>query len=287
MGVESQPLGYGAHPKIKINNQKAVYIPGDTLSITISILDDNGTPLSITDYASSGIGLIVNIINGPKQNYGFIGESVRINPGPMNPGPEPLFMSPPNLQPIPDPDKDTDDYTVTYEFKLPSDLSSDKYGAYTIVVEVDRVYGGEVARNTAFIDFQVGTEKKTEISVGGCPHCHQPETPMALGHLIPPMTGAIKVEQCIACHTPEAAGGVIDFQRIIHSAHIRKTEGYLAAKNDCTVCHLTDESTDAVSPENCKYCHETFHSNNSPGYKETECKSCHTNDSTSHIDPKR
>jgi hypothetical protein len=108
------------------------------------------------------------------------------------------------------------------------------------------------------LDIQVGQEEKTQFPgrIGNCQICHRGVVSMEnIRHGLP----IDYVENCKTCHnrneTPEAR---VAFQGLIHKLHMGSPK-YPEAKNNCTMCHLTRESTLRPSYFVCSSCHAQPH----------------------------
>ncbi len=131
-----------------------------------------------------------------------------------------------------------------------------KPGTYALIVRASRHFYGERLSRTETFYFQVGQPEATAFpgKVGNCQICHLGVLSMDnLRH----GQSVDEVETCKACHS-----GVDDFpgriNRIVHQVHMQSTK-YNRSKSDCSVCHLTTESTLRPSVDTCTSCHVSAH----------------------------
>jgi hypothetical protein len=137
--------------------------------------------------------------------------------------------------------------------KLPADAEP---GTYVVFLKFNRYFMGErTAKMTPYF-IQVGQEEETSYpgKVGNCQICHRGVLSMDnLRHGL----SVDHVEGCKACHNldNDLFGRV---QETIHRLHMRSPK-YRSAKNDCTVCHMTRDSTVRPSITTCMSCHPSVH----------------------------
>lgn len=140
-----------------------------------------------------------------------------------------------------------------YTVELPPDA---KPGTYALLLKGHRSYMGERLNRLDPFFFQVGQAEPTKYpnQIGNCQVCHNgPNSLSNLHHGV----SVDHVETCKVCHYDESVGHVSDF---MHRIHISSRK-YAQNKGDCTLCHLTRESTLRPSLIACAGCHPGTHGN--------------------------
>lgn len=147
----------------------------------------------------------------------------------------------------------TSKWSTRYMRPLPEDAES---GTYVALVKFHRYFGGERVAKLKPYFFQVGTPERTVYPgrVGNCQICHRGV--LSLDNLRHGLS-VDHVESCKACHSYETERGG-RFPVFIHKIHSRSSR-YPAARNDCTMCHLTRESATRPSLDLCMTCHPSAH----------------------------
>lgn len=142
---------------------------------------------------------------------------------------------------------------------LPEDA---KPGTYAILLKGHRDFMGERLSRLDPFFFQVGQTKATTYPgrIGNCQVCHNGANSLSNVHH---GVSVDHVETCKTCHHDESVGHVSDF---MHRIHINSRK-YAQNKGDCTLCHLTRESTLRPSLVACAGCHPGTHGNE---YKDLE-----------------
>jgi hypothetical protein len=138
---------------------------------------------------------------------------------------------------------------------LPDDAQP---GTYSVVFKTHRQFLGERFTKAAHFDFQVGQSEPTQFPgrIGNCQICHRGVISLDnVRHGFP----VDFVEGCKTCHTPnDALISRIASQVVIHQVHMSSPK-YPELKNNCTMCHLTRESTLRPSYIVCSACHPQPH----------------------------
>ncbi|WP_246357895.1 hypothetical protein [Pyxidicoccus fallax] len=146
-----------------------------------------------------------------------------------------------------------------YSVKLPENA---KPGTYAILLKGHRDFMGErLSRMDPFF-FQVGQTQPTTYPgrIGNCQVCHNGANSLSNVHH---GVSVDHVETCKTCHHDESVGHVSDFMHKIHM----NSRKYAQNKGDCTLCHLTRESTLRPSLIACAGCHPGTHGDE---YKDLE-----------------
>ncbi len=180
---------------------------------------------------------------------------------------------------------------TTYTVALPPDA---KPGTYAILLKGHRNFMGERLNRLDPFFFQVGQEKPTTYPgrVGNCQVCHNGVN--SLSNVYHGLS-VDHVEACKTCHVEESFGYLPD---VIHRMHFNSRK-FNQNKGDCTLCHLTRESTLWPSQMTCDGCHQQSHGveyfdlrfepfQNTPNAYGNCAQSCHvTTPPAEHILPDR
>ncbi|NTX15068.1 hypothetical protein HUA74_24375 [Myxococcus sp. CA051A] len=162
---------------------------------------------------------------------------------------EPQFYVPPDIMAVAGGPwvQPTTRYTVT----LPPDA---KPGTYAILLKGHRNFEGERLNRLDPFFFQVGQAEPTTYPgrIGNCQVCHNGVSSLSNVHH---GVSVDHVETCKVCHHDDVVGHVSDF---VHRLHINSPK-YVQNKGDCTLCHLTRESTLRPSMIACAGCHPGTH----------------------------
>lgn len=289
------PLPYGLEIRAKIEPEKDLYLPGETLTATFSLWDRQGNILKLTDFVNNGITRLYVHLDGPRHDPTFYHEewlndfkggrfAYHLRSPALGLGEPGRSLNTPLERAPLDP---TGTQLIT-ELHIPEELPEEAYGTFEIRASAGRVYGTQIAAELFIKPIQIGQREATRFESFGCKSCHIPETAMDVGLLIPPMQGTEKLnidnfQACVMCHDNSRSGSR-RLDKYLHLLHMNR-DNFPAAKNDCAVCHLTVASIKKVSTEVCSNCHEGFHENNSPNYSQDQCQSCHADYSWGHIVP--
>jgi len=288
------PFNYGGRLEVKVEPDKPIYYPGDTLRATFTLRDQKGVPLKFSEFDKNGIRQINIHLDGPVQNPTYYHEewlsefrqryAHHVRAPALGFGMETESTS----TPLPGPPLDPSGTQMVVELQVPKNLPKEQFGSFEIGATAWRNFASQswIARLDKPI--QVGQKEHTEFERFGCKNCHVPETPMELGLLIPPMVGVQKlqvdsIESCVMCHD-NSRNGSRRLDKYLHLIHQNRAK-FPAAKNNCAVCHLTAASIKKVSFEVCSNCHEHLHKNNQPKYTDAQCINCHQDFNRGHVGP--
>lgn len=288
------PYNYGARLEVKVEPDKPVYYPGDTIRATFTLRDQKGLPLRFADFEKNGIRQINIHLDGPVQNptyyheewlsefkarYAYHVRAPELGFGTATESTNTALKAPP---------LDETGTHMVVELHVPKNLPSGQFGTFEIGATAWRNYGSQswIARLDRPI--QVGQREHTHFEKFGCETCHLPNSAMDMGLLIPPMAGVTKLkvdslESCVLCHD-NSRNGSRRLDKYLHLIHMNR-EKFPAAKNNCSVCHLSADSIRKVHFEVCSNCHENLHNNNQPKYTDVQCQGCHQDYGRGHITP--
>src|SRR5258706_448745 len=205
------PFNYGGRLEVKVEPDKPIYYPGDTLRATFTLRDQKGVPLKFSEFDKNGIRQINIHLDGPVQNPTYYHEewlsefrqryAHHVRAPALGFGMETESTS----TPLPGPPLDPSGTQMVVELQVPKNLPKEQFGSFEIGATAWRNFASQswIARLDKPI--QVGQKEHTEFERFGCKNCHVPETPMELGLLIPPMVGVQKlqvdsIESCVMCH---------------------------------------------------------------------------------------
>ena len=280
------PCGFGLTQKLQVGRPQngSFHQPGEAVDFVVSLQDGDGHALhprdsmpSYEDYmysgSSNGIAyfnsyMLVNWRDSSSSESGFkvVGplQDLKVINGTYTP---PYFAYP--LASEPEyyvhpaapfrPGGATHRPPTRYSVKLPEDA---KPGTYAILLKGHRDFMGErLSRMDPFF-FQVGQTQPTTYPgrIGNCQVCHNGANSLSNVHH---GVSVDHVETCKTCHHDESVGHVSDFMHKIHM----NSRKYAQNKGDCTLCHLTRESTLRPSLVACGGCHPGTHGDE---YKELE-----------------
>lgn len=292
--VATPLYNYGGKLQVKVEPDKHVYYPGDTIKATFTLLDQKGQLLKFSEFDKNGIRQINIHLDGPVQNPTYYHEEwlteFRARYSYHIRAPALGFGSATQSQntALKGPPLDPTGTHMVVELHVPKNLPKEQFGTFEIAATTWRNYASQtwIARLDKHI--QVGTREYTHFEKFGCENCHVPNTPMDMGLLIPPMVGVQKlkvdsIESCVMCHD-NSRNGSRRLDKYLHLIHMNR-EKFPVAKNNCVVCHLSAESIRKVHFEVCSNCHENLHQNNQPQYTDAQCQNCHSDYSRGHIAP--
>ncbi|MBX7096694.1 MAG: hypothetical protein K1X89_03190 [Myxococcaceae bacterium] len=143
-----------------------------------------------------------------------------------------------------------------YRFTVPADAPA---GTYLVELKLHRQFLGErVTKATPFY-FQVGQAERTRFPgrVGNCQLCHR--GPLSLDNVRHGLPVDF-IEGCKTCHNIDDNAGSRSVE-VIHEIHMSSTKFTARQKSDCSLCHLTKESTLRPSLAVCGSCHPGVHGN--------------------------
>jgi hypothetical protein len=279
------PCGFGLTQKLQVARpQNGRYFEGgEAVDFVVSLQDGDGHALhprdsmpSFLDYlvgGSNGLAyfnsfMLLNWFDGSASESGYkvVGplQDLKVVNGSYTP---PYFAYPPTSEP---------EYYVSpsvygmpggfqhrpatrYSVKLPEDA---RPGTYAILLKGHREFMGERLSRLDPFFFQVGQSEPTTYPgrIGNCQVCHNGVNSLSNVHH---GVSVDHVETCKVCHHDENVGHVSDFMHRIHMS----SRKYAQNKGDCTLCHLTRESTLRPSLIACAGCHPGTHGNE---YKDME-----------------
>lgn len=285
---------YGGKLHVKVEPEKPVYHPGDTIRATFTLLDQKGQPLKFSEWKQNGIRQINIHLDGPVQDPTYYHEEwlsefgLRYSYHLRAPA---LGLGTPTQSqntPLKGPPFDPSGTQMVVELHVPKNLPKERFGTFEIAATAWRNFASQswIARLEKHI--QVGQPEHTHFEKLGCENCHVPNTAMDMGLLIPPMVGVEKlkvasIESCVMCHD-NSRNGSRRLDKYLHLIH-QNRDKFPAAKNNCAVCHLSADSIKKVHFEVCSNCHENLHRNNQPKYTDAQCQGCHQDYNKGHIGP--
>lgn len=274
---ERVPCGFGLDQKVSVARPAngKFFMPGDTVDFRVSLRDGDGNGLhprdglptfneymgdksngfayfnefmltTFRDVSSSETGFkVVGPLQDIRATYGTYQTPYFAYPNSS----EPFYFLYPNATHLP---RGADVMPPTqWSVTLPENA---KPGTYAIYVKGHRNFMGERLNRMDPFFFQVGQEKATTYPgrVGNCQICHNGVNSLSnLHHGL----SVDHVEACTVCHTDETVGFMPD---VIHRIHMGSRK-YEKNKADCTLCHLTRESTLRPSMQACGSCHVQVH----------------------------
>jgi hypothetical protein len=272
--------GFGLDPNLRFvsPNPDNIYKPGDVVNAFVDLRDDQGNRLHPKDTLFSGRDVVNNESNGllsmvipyfeRTAEMDMIPVVTMVGPlhklktrsNPYNV--ENYFSDPAAFAFVSDtatvtlsPGEFSQTWGTRFSRKLPDNAEA---GTYMALVKWHRYFGGERFAKMKPHFIQVGTDERTTYPgrVGNCQICHRGV--LSLDNLRHGLA-VDHIEGCKACHQyATARAGTL--QNVIHRLHSKSTR-YPAAKNDCTMCHLTRESTTRPSLDVCSTCHPSVHDN--------------------------
>ncbi len=289
------PLRYGLQLRIKLQPQKAIYIPGETIRATYNLFDGDGNVLKFSDFARNGITRLITHLDGPWQNPTFYHEEwlndfkgSRFQRHLRSPALGFGLTDQAASTDLEKPPFDPTGTSIVVDLHVPRNLPKEAYGTFVIGALFGRDYGSQKLEKSIQQSIQVGRKEKTEFEKFGCRSCHVPGTSMEIGLLIPPMPGAERLsidnfQECVGCHD-NSRNGSRRLDKYLHLIH-QNRDNFPVAKNNCVVCHVTAASIKKVSAEVCSNCHQELHKNDRANYTDNECQGCHSDYSRGHIVP--
>jgi hypothetical protein len=273
------PCAFGLDPNltfVKPANGE-FYKPGEMVNVFVDVRDGEGNRLHSPDLLPSGAEAISDQANGmlyasiPWINgmletdmiptVTFAGPIHKLTPRSDVTGPAPYFGEEYAYSPISETATTPlgtaemgQKWSTRYGRQLPENAEP---GTYVALIKWHRYFGGERVAKTKEYFFQVGQKERTSYpgNVGNCQICHRGV--LSLDNLRHGQS-VDHVETCKVCHHTESTtnGGVLG--TTVHRIHMRSSR-YPAAKNDCTMCHLTGEIPKRPSIEACSGCHPSMH----------------------------
>ncbi len=268
---------FGLEPEVQLappaNGQ--YYMPGDQLQVRVAIKDGSGNYLHPLDHLPTYNQMLAGQANGLLYISFFglldLGERDSIMT---------LAVSGPHQNMRPQYELDNPSWYANWEFfgtelsganALPGqrDLpintaqvftlpANAQPGTYSIVFKTHRQYLGERFTKATHFDFQVGQTQPTNFPgrVGNCQICHRGVITLEnVRHGLP----VDFVEGCKTCHNRiDPSQDNIASQAVIHRVHMNSPK-YPQPKNDCTMCHITQESATRPSYFVCSSCHPQPH----------------------------
>jgi hypothetical protein len=141
--------------------------------------------------------------------------------------------------------------STSWTYQLPENAEP---GTYLVTVKGRRVYLGEDVPASRTIEIQVGSPERTQatLTTGSCRTCHNQG-----GEFAQVLHGNENRAACAACHAPlgfELEGPIVVRTHFIHS----RSDRFDAPKEQCSSCHLTQESTQRTSKAACLSCHKSY-----------------------------
>lgn len=277
---EPVACGFGLTQKVQVATPQngKYYQPGETLDFMLSLQDGDGHGLHPRDTLPSYLDYMTDTSNGlayfnefmlltwrdgsaSESGYKVVGplQDLKVVNGSYVPTSyfafpatsEPQFYVPPGIGVYPG---GMEMHPSTrYTVPLPPDA---KPGTYAILLKGHRNFMGERLNRLDPFFFQVGQEKPTSYPgrIGNCQVCHNGVNSLSNVHH---GVSVDHVETCKVCHYDASVGHVSDF---VHRIHITSRK-YAQNKGDCTLCHLTRESTLRPSLVACEGCHPGTHGN--------------------------
>ncbi|MBZ0263662.1 T9SS type A sorting domain-containing protein [bacterium] len=220
--------------------ESGYYLPGETFTATLSLADNDGTPLFADEAGDNGIRTIQLWISGPKQDYnGLEGYS---------------NLTIVAYQGVYQPDAGFDPETGEIEITLPDEL--DGSGSYTVMFKCQRVTQNTWYSQYPLQDFQVSTTIPTRtgfVRYVDCTNCHDEGPPLA-------HHGTDEVDRCVVCHSHNHPQALFE---MYHGHHT----------NNCVRCHGAGGGINHYSRNACFTCHNA--PNGHRDYTDNMCENCH------------
>ena len=283
---------YGGRLQVKVEPEKPIYYPGDTIKATFTLFDQKGQPLKFSEFDTNGIRQINIHLDGPVQNptyyheewlsefrarYSYHIRAPALGFGTATESQNRALKAPP---------LDASGTHMVVELHVPKNLPKEQFGSFEIGATAWRNYASQTWSTRLDKHIEIGQREPTHFEKFGCENCHVPNTPMDMSLLIPPMVGVQKlkvdsIESCVMCHD-NSRNGSRRLDKYLHLIHMNRDK-FPVAKNNCAVCHLSAESIRKVHFEVCSNCHENLHQNNQPKYTDAQCQNCHSDYSRGHI----
>jgi hypothetical protein len=282
---EPVACGFGLTQKVQVARPPngRFFQPGEKLDFVVSLQDGDGHALhprdtmpSFLDYmgeSSNGLAYFNEFMlltwrdgSASESGYKVVGplQDLKVVNGSFTPPyfaypqtSEPEFYVPAGVQFRPGAVEHRP--TTRYTVPLPPDA---KPGTYAILLKGHRNFMGERLNRLDPFFFQVGQAEPTAYPgrIGNCQVCHNGVNSLSNVHH---GVSVDHVETCKTCHHDESVGHVSDFMHRIHM----NSRKYAQNKGDCTLCHLTRESTLRPSLVACAGCHPGTHGDE---YKDLE-----------------
>ncbi|WP_375770348.1 cytochrome c family protein [Archangium gephyra] len=141
--------------------------------------------------------------------------------------------------------------STSWTYQIPANAEP---GTYLVTVKGRRVYLGEDVPASRTIEIQVGSPERTQakLTTGSCKTCHTEG-----GEFSQVLHGNDNRAACAACHAPlgfELEGPIVVRTHFLHS----RSDRFDAPKEQCSSCHLTQESTQRTSKAACLSCHKSY-----------------------------
>jgi hypothetical protein len=274
---ERVPCGFGLEQSVRMSppSNGRFFQPGDTVDFMVSLKDGDGHGLhsrdlmpSFNEYlgdASNGLGyfnegMLLNFrdtsssesgfkVVGPLQDLQVVNGTYELPYFAFPQLSEPKYYVEPGVNVIPG--GTATQPPTRYAVKLPEGA---KAGTYAVILKGHRSFMGERLNRLDPFFFQVGQAEPTTYPgrVGNCQLCHNGVNSLSNMHH---GVSVDHVELCKTCHFDMSVGHISD---MIHSLHAGSRK-FAQNKGDCTLCHLTRESTLRPSLNACNGCHLTSH----------------------------
>ena len=141
--------------------------------------------------------------------------------------------------------------TDLFTFHVPANAEP---GTYLVTVKGRRVYLGEDIPASQTIEVQIGTTQHSapRLTVGNCANCHKDG-----GELAKLLHGNGNIAACNACHAPLTIEPDNEAYVRIHFIHSR-SQRFTAPLDQCSACHLNNESIQRASKAACLSCHPAY-----------------------------
>jgi len=243
----------GLNAEITISEPEADYFePGDTLTVTLILTDNDGNALRVDRYNNNGLRYIDLWVSGPRQNY-------------LSVEPYVLYIIL-NLQNGFNDDAGFNPETGEMRIILPDDLES--MGTYTVFFGCDRRVNNRNYNSYPIADFQVGQTRPTVTASYTYLTCNSPEC-----HLNPSQHGFSDLTTCVICHTHDydTPWNVIEHERRGHQES--------GVTDVCHNCHRVNAGINRISRQACFSCHEVCENVDEDVDNEL-CLDCHDHDNS-------
>lgn len=243
-----QAYNYGGKLHVKLEPEKPVYMPGDIIRATFTVVDQKGQNLKFSEYKENGIRQINIHLDGPVHNPTFYHEEwlsefgKRYRHHLRAPILIPSTAHKSLRKDLDGPPLDPTGTSMVVELHVPKDLPMDQFGSFQINATLRRSYASQKWSDRFERYVQVGQMSPTHFGSVACESCHAPNTPMDVGLLIPPMIGVEKlnvsnIDSCVMCHD-NSRGGSRRLSKFLHLIHMNRQK-FSAAGHGCESCHQT------------------------------------------------
>ncbi|NQU06530.1 MAG: T9SS type A sorting domain-containing protein [Calditrichaeota bacterium] len=227
--------------------EEEYFEPGDDLTITLNITNDNDQFLRVDQYRDNGLLQVMVWVSGPRQNFLIVEPYLNLRILNQNQGYSPGdYFNPVNGE---------------MTINLPDDLEED--GTYTALIHVRRRVGNRTYILYPYIDFQVGQTEQTftqSLSYLTCnrPGCHDNIS----------LHGTSDTTNCAICHAYDYE--ISPWDVVMHEWGPHQNHN---VDETCNTCHRANAGVGNYGVNACSSCHEMRAA--CRNYPEEQCVGCH------------